>query len=236
MIKAVFFDWFNTLARYEPPREELHRRALQELGIRISPDKIKLGLLVADRDFFAQNAVLPVRKRSPEEQTEFFTRYQTTILTEAGVDVAGEAGLALKVMKKVRELSAGLRFVLFDDVLATLKVLKEKSLILGLLTNLDKDMASLCRELGLESYINFSVTSGEVGADKPEPPIFRAALQRAGVKAAEAVHVGDQYKIDITGARGVGISPILLDRYDQYSDVKDCPRIKTLPEVVQYLN
>ena len=106
---------------------------------------------------------------------------------------------------------------------------------MGLLTNLTRDMLPLCRELGLESYLDFVVTSGEAGADKPQPAIFLAALERVGVNASEAVHVGDQYKLDVVGARGVGITPILIDRYDLYPEVSDCPRIRNLSELAQYL-
>ena len=51
MTKAVFFDWFNTLARYEPPREELYSQALREFGIEVPPEKILPGLLAADSYF-----------------------------------------------------------------------------------------------------------------------------------------------------------------------------------------
>ena len=91
------------------------------------------------------------------------------------------------------------------------------------------------RELGLTSYLDFVVNSQEVGANKPEPPIFLAALEKAGVEASEAVHVGDQYALDVLGARGVGISPVLIDRYDIEPEVSDCPRVRTLPELVQYI-
>ncbi|MFC1932944.1 HAD family hydrolase [Chloroflexota bacterium] len=235
MIKAVFFDWFNTLAYYDPPREELQSQVLQEFGIHISPQKIRPCLLVADRDFFEENAASPVRKRNPEEQAEIYTRYQKTVLTEAGVDVSSEPDMFVEIMKRVQQLSRGMSFALFDDVLSTLKMLKEKNLTLGLLTNLDSDMKPICRELGLEPYINFTVTSGEIGIDKPEPPIFLAALQKAGVNASEAVHVGDQYKLDVIGARGVGITPILIDRYDQYPEVGDCPVIHSLTGLTEYL-
>ncbi|GAI20722.1 unnamed protein product, partial [marine sediment metagenome] len=88
---------------------------------------------------------------------------------------------------------------------------------------------------GLEPYLDFVVTSKEAGADKPSPPIFLAALGKAGVNASEAVHVGDQYKFDVIGARGIGISPILIDRYDIYPEVSDCPRIHSLTELAQHL-
>lgn len=234
MIKAVFFDWFNTLARYEPPREELHSQALKEFGIEVSPQQIMPGLLLADRDFFAENVRSPVQKRDPEEQAAVFTRYQNTVLTEAGVKV--DPGLLVQIMQKVQQLSVGMTFTLFDDVLSTLKTLKAQGFILGLLTNYNKDMNPICYELGLEPWLDFVVTSGEVGSDKPNPPIFLAALQRAGVSAAEAVHVGDQYQVDVVGARGVGIRPILIDRYNFYPEVSDCPRISRLAEIVGHLN
>ena len=235
MIKAVFFDWFNTLARYDPPREQLQSQALQEFGIHVPPQKIIPGLLLADRGYFEENAVSPVRQRSPEEQAKVYTRYQSTILTEAGVNLPREQEVLSKIMQRVQQLSRGMSFTLFDDVLPTVKTLKEQNLTLGLLSNIDRDMKPVCRELGLEPYINFIVTSGDVGVDKPKPPIFLAALERAGVNASEAVHVGDQYKLDIIGARGVGITPILIDRYDLYSEVSDCPRIHSLTELTDYL-
>jgi len=105
----------------------------------------------------------------------------------------------------------------------------------GLLTNLDRDMVPICRALGLEAYINFVVTSKEAGADKPDSPIFLAALEKAGVNASEAIHIGDQYRFDVIGARTVGINPILIDRYDIHPDISDCPRIQSLTELAQHI-
>jgi HAD superfamily hydrolase (TIGR01549 family) len=127
-------------------------------------------------------------------------------------------------------------FALFDDVLPTLAVLKEQTLILGLLTNATRNTISIHRQLGLEPYLDFVVTSEEVGADKPKPLIFLAALDRAKVNASEAVHIGDQYELDVVGARGAGINPILIDRYDVYPEISDCPRIHRLPELTRYLS
>jgi len=174
-----------------------------------------------------------VGKRSAEEQAEVYYRYQEILLTEAGAKVDKE--LLLKIMNRAHQLFKGATFVLFDDVLSTLKTLKERKLILGLLTNATKELISVHHKLGLEPYLDFVVTSEEAGSDKPHPPLFLKALERAGVNASEAVHVGDQYSLDVVGARGVGISPILIDRYNLYPEVTDCPRIHTLPEVVEYL-
>ena len=233
MIKAVFLDWFNTLARFEPPREELHCQALQEFGIEASPKDIRRGILLADNYWFDENIKSKVRARSQEEQAEIGFRYQQILLTEVGIKVDKE--LFPKIIKKVQELYKGVTFALFEDVLPALKELKGRKFIWGLLTNLNIDMVPVCRQLGLEPYLDFVVTSEEVGSDKPEPAIFLAALQRAGGNASEAVHVGDQYKIDVVGAREVGINPILVDRYEAHPEVTDCPRIRSLAELARYL-
>ena len=233
MIKAIFFDWFNTLAHYEPSREELHSQALHEFNIEISPSKLVPGILAADKYFFGENALSPVEKRNPEEKTQIYINYDNLMLTEAGIKVTKE--LLLKIMKKGQQLFEKITFVLFDDVLPTLRTLKGRKLIQGLLTNASKNIISIHRKLDLEPYLDFVVTPEEAGADKPKPAIFLAALERAGVSASEAVHIGDQYDLDIVGARAVGITPILIDRYNFYPEVTDCPRIHTLPEVVEYL-
>ena len=234
MIKAIFFDWFNTLAHYYPPREELESQALKELGFGVSPKGLSYGLYLADKYLYEENARLPIRQRSREEQTKLYTRFHRIILKEAGITTTDD--VVSKLLFRMFELNSTMKFVLFDDVSATLKALKEKNLTLGLLTNLQTEVNSMCHELGIAAYLDFTVTSAEVGADKPQPPIFLKALQLAGVKAAEAIHVGDQYQNDVLGARGVGISPILLDRADYYTEITDCPRIKSLTEINIYIS
>ena len=235
MIKAVFFDWFNTLAKYDPPREELQSKALKAFGINISPEVIFPALLAADKELFDEQAISPITKRSPEEQAKIYTRYQQTILTGAGVDISNNPELLPKFLKKAHELYKDLEFALFDDVIPTLKELKEHHLTIGLVTNMDSEMRSLCKKLGLGPYLDFVITSGEVGVDKPQPQIFLEALKRAGVEAEEALHVGDQYNIDATGAMAVGINALLLDRFNQYLEIADCPLIHSLTEITEHL-
>jgi putative hydrolase of the HAD superfamily len=235
MIRAVFFDWFNTLARYEPAREETASQVLKELGYDIPPDKVRFAISLADKAWFEENTRSPVRARNAEEQQKVYARYQQTVLTGVGVDAVNNPELLRKVLARQQALSAGMHFVLFDDVLPALSSLRERRMVLGVLTNLDQDMAPLSRGLGLDNYVDFFVTSGEIGADKPKAPIFQAAMKRARVSAAEAVHIGDQYNVDVLGARAVGIKGLLLDRFDYAADITDCPRLRSLTELVNYL-
>ena len=236
MIKAVFFDWFNTLARYDPPREETESLVLRELGFDVPLEKVRAAVFTADRGWFEENTRSPIRKRSVAEQANMYMQYQQTVLATVGIDISGKPQILGKLVKRMQETSSKMHFVLFQDVLPAMQKVKERKLIIGILTNLDRDMTPLCHELGLDKYVDFVITTSEVGADKPNAPIFLAALKRVSVQPAEAIHVGDQYQVDVLGARGVGIKPLLIDRYNTSTDIKDCPCLHTLTELVNYLN
>jgi HAD superfamily hydrolase (TIGR01549 family) len=106
---------------------------------------------------------------------------------------------------------------------------------MGLISNVDRDITSLYQELGLSAWLQVVVTSQEVGFNKPRPEIFQAALKQAGVKPSEAIYVGDQYQYDIVGAKGVSMQGILLDRNGFFEDITDCPRIRSLTQLTEYL-
>jgi putative hydrolase of the HAD superfamily len=152
-------------------------------------------------------------------------------LEQAGLDISRD--LALRIFTRARQLDR--RLVLFDDALPIIRTLRGRGIILGLVSNLSRALDGDCNELGLTPYIDFALTSSEIGAEKPHPPIFLVALERARVNASEAIHVGDQYYADVTGAKGVGINPLLLDRDGFWEGVNDCPRIRSLSETVNYL-
>jgi len=223
MIKAVFFDWLNTLAHPEPDRHELFSQVAQELGVELPPQKLIRAIYEAESQV---PAGAPPRWSEGKDEAPFI-RYQEVLSAEVGVKLPRE--VMLELTKRISQMARGVTWVLYDDVLPTVKTLKQRGLILGLISNL------IIGTVGLESYLDFVVTAKEIGVDKPAPPIFLAALERAGVNASEAVYVGDQYQTDVLGARGVGIKPILIDRYDLLPEVSDCPRIHSLAEVVEYL-
>ena len=71
MIKAIFFDWFNTLADYYPPREELESQALKELGFDISPKSISYGLYLAISIFTKKMRASPSGKEARKNRQSF---------------------------------------------------------------------------------------------------------------------------------------------------------------------
>ncbi len=230
-IKAVFFDMYNTLARFDPPREELQQRVCKEFGIEVSKRGILKGYVAAD-DYMAQeNARHPLAKRSPEERRQFFSEYQRLVLQGAGANVPRER--AGEIFSAIRKIPYDL--ALFEDAIPCLKEVKERGVRIGLITNIDRDVWEVCGRLGLSPYLDFVVTSQEVDSEKPHHPIFRAALEKAGVEPKEALHVGDQYNADVVGAMGAGIKPILIDRDDLLDHVPDCTKIGGLTELLEYL-
>jgi putative hydrolase of the HAD superfamily len=232
VIKAVLFDWFNTLVHYDPPREELYRKVFMESGINVSFKEIYKGLLVGDRYFFSAQARARVRGISFEERAGQFTLYCRAIAAEAGHEISPE--LQLDIITRVLKQFTG-DYTLYDDVLPVFQWLKQKGLIIGVITNADRNVADLIDKLGAKPFLDVLVTSGEVGVEKPSPAIFLAALERAKVKNQEAVYIGDQYQSDVLGAGGVGMKAILLDRYDIDQGHLDYPRIKSLQEIKEHV-
>jgi HAD superfamily hydrolase (TIGR01509 family) len=159
--------------------------------------------------------------------------YGQVLLRAAGLP--SDPDTVLRVMQKTRGGFSNPHFALYDDVLPALEALKSRGLVMGLISNIDRDIRPVCCELGLDPYITHVVTSGNTGSEKPRPPIFLAALKKAGVKAADAVYVGDQPDCDVVGARGVGMKPVLVDRYDLFPGTVDCPRLRSLAELADHV-
>ena len=80
---------------------------------------------------------------------------------------------------------------------------------LGIVSNnlLDEQQDKL-RACGLEEFVDALVVSEEVGVSKPDPAIFRVALDRLHVRADDAVMVGDSCAADVEGALAAGIRAI----------------------------
>lgn len=159
--------------------------------------------------------------------------YQGIILNEAAIHPSRD--LAYRIAWRSQELLGNKEFVLFDDALPVLCDLKARKLVTALLTNATRTQISVYRKLGLEPLLDVVITSEEVGEEKPKPRIFLTALERAGLAASEVLYVGDQYAADVLGARGVGIEALLLDRNDFSPEVTDCPRIRSLGEVLRFI-
>jgi len=97
---------------------------------------------------------------------------------------------------------------LFSDVLPTLAALGEHFALVAV-TNGNANL----ERIGIRHLFHDVVTAVDVGAAKPARPIFVEAVNRAGVNAEEALHVGDHPDIDIDGARKAGMRTAWMNRH-----------------------
>ncbi|KAK6931219.1 Haloacid dehalogenase-like hydrolase [Dillenia turbinata] len=87
----------------------------------------------------------------------------------------------------------------------TMHLLKNAGVKLAVVSNFDTRLRKLLEDLNVLELFDAVIISSEVGYEKPDPEIFKAALAQVRVDAGRAVHVGDDEKADKQGAAAVGI-------------------------------
>lgn len=208
MTQAVFFDAGHTLVYAHPDLGTVYADATASLGVRLPPERFA--------SIFA-----PVFREASRE-------YAQSSEASDAQDLAMWRDITRRIYDRLPPLSAldfdGWFELLYhrfgdpevwrcyDDVESVLSTLRKRGLRIGIVSNWDTRLKSIADGLGLTSLVDFLVISAEAGVRKPDPRIFRMALEKAGVRAEEAVHVGDLLEEDAEGARRAGIRPILIDR------------------------
>ena len=229
--RAVFFDLGGTLLVMR--RDRIFRRVLQEAGRDVDLERIHSAYLKAESWWVPYYAA---RVLSAEETAEAYRVLDQKVFS---ILYPGEREPeALRISKLVRkrwpELESEIPLELYSDAEPTLENLARADYALGLISNAPADTSRVVEALGLTKYLSTIVISGAVGYTKPHPEIFRIALRRAGVDAAEAIHVGDLYEADIVGARNAGMEGILVDR-DGTQRGSDCMRVQSLSEIHKFI-
>jgi putative hydrolase of the HAD superfamily len=83
---------------------------------------------------------------------------------------------------------------------------------LAVVSNFDGRLRFILQHLGISNYFRHIFISSELGADKPDPEIFRRAVQGMHLDANEVLHVGDDPERDWKAAAAAGLSVFRLDR------------------------
>jgi HAD superfamily hydrolase (TIGR01549 family) len=227
MIKAICFDFFNTLTYYQPSRERVYIDACKKYGLVLDPIMLSKSLAKADIYWRDQNKQMRSSRMAALKKFPFLLEYITRVVNGSGVRI--NKFIALDILLHMAKIKW--KFVVFDDVIPNLKELKQRGYITGIISNVDRDFQSSFGSMEFMQYIDFHLTSLEAGCDKPAAGIFELALKKAGVEADEAIYIGDQYEQDVLGARNAGMQAILIDRNNLFADIQDCPRIQSLDQV-----
>jgi putative hydrolase of the HAD superfamily len=159
--------------------------------------------------------------------------YFNLVLEEAGIAPSPATDAALLDVKEWHE-----RHCLWEDVpegvRPSLARLRAAGLRLAVVSNSNGTLRRLFDRLDLTPAFDVILDSQVEGVEKPDPRIFRLALERLGEEAGAALHVGDIYHVDVVGARAAGIRPILVDEAGLYPEA-DCPRVRSLAELAAHL-
>ncbi|MDQ2918419.1 MAG: HAD-IA family hydrolase [Verrucomicrobiota bacterium] len=102
-------------------------------------------------------------------------------------------------------------WALYPEVVEVLEQLQPR-FRLGVVSNFDGRLRMILEQLGISKFFAEVIISSEVGADKPDPLIFRRALELAGVLPNESLHVGDDPVNDWQGAEAFGLRVFKLER------------------------
>ncbi len=232
MIKAVFLDFYGTLAQWVPARESIQWGACQAEGLTVSTEALAQAYPVADDYMARENAHTPLAVRPEAEQQSLLAEYERVLLRAAGLEVALEQ--AERIWRRVS--SAPKELGLYDDVEPALEGVLAAGLRMGIISNMGRELDGVLDRLGLRRFIQVVSTSAEAGISKPNPGIFEAALTKAGIQPQEAIHVGDHYEGDVVGALGARMHALLLAREPSLITPAECPTITTLDELLPYLN
>jgi putative hydrolase of the HAD superfamily len=100
---------------------------------------------------------------------------------------------------------------LWEDSLPVVRELRDRGVKTSLISNCSHSTRGIVERLGIAEAFDDVVLSFEVGLRKPDPAIYRLALERVGVAAEDAVFVDDQPAY-CDGAAALGIETFLIDR------------------------
>ncbi len=123
------------------------------------------------------------------------------------ITVARKVGRPAAEARQIRdEFFAG--DILDRDLLDFIRSLRPRYKT-GLITNAWLDAREFLRQSRLEELFDVLVISAEVGVVKPEPQIYRIALEQLKVQAGEAVFIDDM-PVNVEGAQAVGMHGLLF--------------------------
>jgi HAD superfamily hydrolase (TIGR01509 family) len=218
-IRAVFFDLGGTLVdnRDFAGWTEAARR----LYLDFEPDDLRHAYQEVLPEMDAETPIPDPERRLREEWRRILAR-------AAGKDVPSAT---------VEKFAAATRarpgpIQLYSDTRRCLDQLRHDRRALGVISNSTSEarVRQILDQVGILDYFGRIVSSGTEGVEKPDPTIFRRALDKMEVAASDAMYVGDLARTDAKAAQSVGMWGVWLNR-EGFGYGEDPPEITSLLEV-----
>ena len=228
---VVFTDFGETLATVWPPRERLFADAATTIGLSLETPAVRRAYQTVD--FGLKFSSVDVQ--GPSARDEFYRRYNGLLCEALGISsYADRLDPHLRTAFTTRR-----EWRLLPGAKRALAALRQKAIPVVVVANWDRDLPSLATRLGIGHLVTAIVASQAVGAEKPQAAMFEYARRAAGLTmgatggaGAHVVHIGDDYRSDVLGARAAGLAPVLIDRAGRYPHA-DCPRFRSFGDWVR---
>ena len=226
---AVFFDAGETLVHPHPTFADLFAQTLRTQGFDVSAETVReRGHVIFDR-FRSAARANDLWTTSPERSRRFWHDVYGEFVAELGI--ADADGLLDVLYATFTDLA---NYRVFEDVPPVLERLRDAGMVLGVVSNFEEWLEQLLEQLGVRQYFSVSVVSGIEGVEKPDPRIFRLAMERARVRPDVSVYVGDNPEFDVDPALEAGMFPVLLDRRARFPDAPGA-RITSMGQLPGFL-
>lgn len=209
--RAVLFDAGETLVHPSPSFPELFSRIVRDAGHERDPDDVLEASATVLRRFSEASRDGDLWTLSPEASRRFWLGVYGRMLESLGLPSAD--GLRETLYEGFTDLG---NYAMFDDVAETLDGLAEAGVTLGIVSNFEAWLEDLLAALGVRGRFPVRVISGIEGIEKPDPRIYRLALERAGASPGEVAFVGDNPEFDVVPPAVLGMYPVLIDRRERH--------------------
>lgn len=206
-VEVVFFDVGSTLMYACPSVPEMFTAVAHERGHEVELSAVAPHMAAVDA-FYEEEYLRDGDFWCDHDRAVSIWHDMYRMLARLAGLEEDDRGLAEAVYQRYRQ---GDSWACYEDVTPCLRALKMRGMRLGVISNWDAELESLLRKVGLLPYFDVVVSSAAVGCRKPDPAIFEIALERMGVGARRAVHVGDLPEADGAASR-VGMTPLIIDR------------------------
>lgn len=226
-IGAVLLDVGGTLLSEHPPRAAIYAGAARERGLEISDRDMRELMYRTAR---AVPKTVGGHFRYSEAWFERFIR--RLFVVALGLDEHALPDLERELFARFGDPAT---FHLYPGALELLDSLRARGLRVGIVSNWSEQLPRILDGLGVGERVDFVLASAIEGCEKPEAEIFRRALERAGTAAARTVHAGNDLDLDVRGALGSGILPVLVDHGRRGTWPRDVELVGDLFELERWI-
>jgi putative hydrolase of the HAD superfamily len=207
LIKTIFFDAAGTLIYL--PRSVGHHYAFvgQRIGLRLDPDALDAAFAAGWKEMPARP---PIDGPREDDDKNWWRDLVNRVLDRVAPNLAELDRDAFFEGVYSHFAEPGV-WDLYPEVHEVLEALHGK-FQLAVVSNFDGRLRVIFEHLGLTKFFAHVFLSSELGADKPDPEVYRRALNLSAARPNETLHVGDDPERDWEGASAAGLSVFRLER------------------------